>query len=288
MSDLNLEIENGVRETETEILNEAFEGAPKAEPEKAEPEQQTQPRDEQGKFAAKEREPETPEAEPEKSAEAEDDKAQVPSWRLREVADEKRALQAERDKLNSELAEMRARMSVIERPKEQPKQEDIDPLLDPQGFAKRLTDQFTQQRAEDRLNFNLGLAHVKHGETFEKAYNALLSEAQAGNRQIVPHMTNQPNPGEAIVKWYKDQQTLKEVGSDPAAYKQKLLDDALKDQAFLAKAIEAAKGAAGQASQGNNITRLPPSLSKATGSSRVVDPDDTDNSDRSVFESAFR
>src|SRR6185437_11435072 len=128
--------------------------------------------------------------------------------------------------------------SALEKPVEQPKQEDIDPLLDPQGFAKSLQSSFEQRLSEERLNNNLAIAHVKHGDKFEKAYNALLSAAQSGNRQIVPHMTSQPNPGEAIVRWYSEQETLREVGNDPASYKQKLLDEALKDPTYLAKAIE--------------------------------------------------
>jgi len=284
-------LHEAMRETETEILDSAFQDEPvKEQTEKTEPEPKAEakadtPHDETGKFKAKEEAKEKPveaKTEPEKSETVEDDKANVPSWRLREVADEKRALQAERDKLNTELAQMRVRMSALEKPVEQPKQEDIDPLLDPQGFAKKLQSSFEQRLSEERLNNNLAIAHVKHGEKFEKAYNALLSAAQSGNRQIVPQLTSQPNPGEAIVRWYSEQETLREVGNDPASYKQKLLDEALKDPTYLAKAIEAAKASAGQSNGQNNITRLPPSLSRTAGSSSH-DADDGDDSDAAIF-----
>lgn len=294
-------LSEAVSSTETEIFNEAFQDEatqPETEtPEVEETMADKTPRDETGKFKAKESEkPSEVKAEEAKPAEAkvdaekteDDDKGQVPSWRLREVAEERRALQAERDKLTSELAQMRAEIAGLKKPAEQPKLETIDPLLDPEGFSKRLQDGFEAKLREVTLNNNLALAHVRHGEKFEKAYNALIAEAQAGNRQIVPHLTGQPNPGEAIVKWYSDRETLKEVGSDPAAYKNKLLEDALKDPSFLAKAIEAAKSSAGGQQRPNNITQLPPSLSRTPGASKNIDPTDTDDSDRAVFEYAFR
>jgi hypothetical protein len=265
-------VEDLLAETPVETVTEQ----PK---ETEQPKTDEQPRDETGKFAAKEAKPDNPivEGEPkpdtvkaETGKEADDKDGQVPSWRLREVADARRSAETERDTLRSQLAQLNGRLQSLERPKEQPKQDDIDPLLDPQGFAKRIETSFETRMQEERLNNNLALAHVRHGDKFEKAYNALLATAQAGNRQIVPQLTSQANPGEAIVRWYSDQETLKEVGSDPAKYKQTLLDEALKNPEFLAKAIEAAKVSAGQPKT-NTITRLPPSLSRTTGSSATDD-----------------
>jgi hypothetical protein len=241
------------------------------------PKADEKPRDEAGKFVAKEAKTDTPiiEGEPKPEAakvETEDKDGQVPSWRLREVADARRSAETERDTLRSQLAQLNGRLQSLEKPKEQPKQEDIDPLLDPQGFAKRIEATFDARLQEERLNNNLALAHVRHGDKFEKAYNALLETARSGNRQIVPQLTGQPNPGEAIVRWYSDQETLREVGGDPANYRNKVLEEALKNPEFLAKAIEAAKTSAGQQPHQNNITRLPPSLSRATGGSATTEP----------------
>lgn len=266
-------LSEGLRDTDAEILENAFKDEPvKTEPEKAEPETpepKEQPRDETGKFTAKEAEPEPkPDEQP-----VEDKDGQVPSWRLREVAEARRAAEAKADAeakrnatLELQLRQLSDRLAGLEKPKEQTKQEEIDPLIDPQGFAKRIESSFNQRLTEIQLNNNLALAHVRHGEKFEKAYEALLQSAQTGNRQLVSQLTSQPNPGEAIVKWYSDQETLREVGGDPASYKQKLLDEALKNPEFLAKAIEAAKVSAGGQSKPNNVTQLPPSLSRVAGS----------------------
>src|SRR6476620_10831276 len=65
-------------------------------------EQQGQQRDEHGRFAGKTEEPETPITEPAKSETVDDNAPQVPSWRVREINEEKRAAQAERDALRAE------------------------------------------------------------------------------------------------------------------------------------------------------------------------------------------
>ena len=258
-------------ELELEQVEQLLEETPEAETKEGAVTEQ--PRDETGKFAPKETPKPEAKAEPEKvepdKVEAEDEKGVVPSWRLKEVSDARRAAEAERDTFKAQIAQMQARLAGLEKPPEQ-KTENIDPLLDPDGFTRKLTTEFSQRLAEVQLNNNLALAHVRHGEKFEKAYSALIAQAQAGNRQLVPHLTSQANPGEAIVKWYSDQETLREVGGDPASYKTKLLEEALKDPTYLAKAIEAAKASAGQ-QRSNNITKLPPSLSRTTGSSNDHD-----------------
>lgn len=295
MSDIEQELEQAVRETDAEILNEAFQDEPQQESE-VQVEERAENRDpETGRFTAKEK-TEEPEPKADVPEAKDDDHGQVPSWRLREINEEKRAAQARAEAAERASLELKSRLDMLERqfqqrqaPVEQ-KQEEIDPLIDPNGFRKSVHESLSQQLREFQLNTNLQLASVKHGETFEKAYNALIAEGQSGNRQLVHQLTNQSNPGEAIVKWYRNQQVLKEVGDDPAAYKNKLLEDALNDQAFIAKVIEKVRGGSpAQAQRPNNVTQLPPSLSRATGSrSGSSIEDDTDNSDASVFQYAMR
>jgi hypothetical protein len=311
-------VQTGVRETEAEILNEAFIDPPEdGDADEADTQDQTdaqdassdRPRDEKGKFvakdAAKQADQQTPEQQ--KAAEGEqagekgdkDDGETVPRWRLREIAEERRQAQAERDQLRAELIRLQTQQQTRQPPQspaqglqQQPQQEnqEIDPLLDPVGFANRLRSEFAQQLATQQLNFSLSRAHDRHGEVFEKAYEALVTEGQRGNGAIVRDLTSRPNPGEAIVTWHKQQMLLRETNGDLDAYKSRVREELLQDPEFLKQAMETARGQATggqrQPTQGqrpNTITRLPPSLSRTAGSSANVDPIDTDDSDDAIF-----
>lgn len=287
--DLDAMLHDAVRETETEILTDAFRPEPAKEPDEPETPEETKekPRDEQGKFKASEDEkPEQAEAKPEKSEDA-----MVPSSRLREVTDKSRKIEEENNSLRNLLTQVQTRLNALEQkpaPKEQQQENKLDPIVDPDGFVKSLNEQFEQKLRAERLNNNLAIAHVKHGETFEKAYEALLGERNSGNMPLVNQLTATANPGEAIVQWYRNQQTLKEVGNDPQAYRQKLRDELLKDPDFVKAAVEAARASAGQPNTGQrSVVQMPPSLSRVAGSSKNADPIDTDDSDKAVFDYAF-
>lgn len=302
------ELSDAVRATEQEIHEEAFQ-EPKDTAE-GEPDQQQdaqgdeRPRDEQGRFAAKEAGTPADQAEKPQTGQQEqagekqdgkdgkDDGESVPRWRLREITEERRQAQAERDALRAELIKLQT-MQARQAPPEQEKQQEIDPLLDPNGFAKQIRQEFEQRLSTERLNNNLAMAHMRHGEVFEKAYEAVVHQGQNGNRQLVSHLTSAANPGDAIVGWYRQQEMMRETNGDLGAFKEKMRGELLKDPEFLKAAIETVRNGNGQqqGQQGqrpNNVTRLPPSLSRTAGSSANADPTDTDDSDRAIFDYAFK
>jgi hypothetical protein len=289
----DLDVEQAVRDTENQIMDEAF-----AEPEKEPAEPEPRPRDpDTGRFTRTA--PATPdETEPQsQGSEEERPEEQVPSWRLREIAEERRQIQAERDALRAENARMTAAMAQFQRAQQQAQQppQPTDPVMDAPGFRKEIIDEtraeFNEQLRSIRLENNLELAHMRHGERFEKAYEALLIEGQRGNNQLVRQLVAQPNPGQAIVNWFTHNEVLREVGSDIPAFKQKTRDELLNDPEFLAEAVERQRqmafGGGGNAGAGQaprTVTRLPPSLSKATGSSSGESPEgQLDGSDDGIF-----
>ena len=276
--------EQAVRDTEKELLSGAFER--KRDPET-------------GKFVRKEGEAEEP-PEPAKEPTQETAKEPVkeeedvlPSWRVREINEERRRVQAENEQMRVELAKHQARQAQVDRDKAPPQEN--DPLLDPAGYTNRLRQEFRNELAIERLNMNLEMSHMRHGEKFEKAYEALITEGQRGNRALINHLTAQANPGEAIVRWFTQNEVLREVGPDPAAYKQKTREELLNDPEFLQLAEQRLRERAmggpvtgnGQP-RPNTVVKLPPTLSKAAGSSGDPDGTATDGSESALFAYAMK
>jgi hypothetical protein len=132
-------------------------------------------------------------------------------------------------------------------------------------------------------NFSLRLAHMQHGEMFEKAFSEAEARANRGDPSIMQTVANSSDPGQTLVNWYKREQVISQVGDDPAAYREKLQEQLLSDPAFLAKALEKAKAVAG--AQPSNKIDIPPSLSKASGSNRG---EPVDSSQAGIWEYATR
>ena len=310
MTDQEL-LHEAVRSTEEEIQQAAWADEPEGEEppgEEAQPSEQPQapsqqPRNERGQFTARDQEPEQqePAEQGEPEQQEQDEGEAVPRWRMREIAEERRQEKARYDAQTAEMIRMQTRLHQLERqqPAQQPQQQDIDPLLDPTGYANRIRSEMQREIGMIRLNSNLEIAHLRHGETFEKAYEALVKEGQRGNGQIIDRLTQTANPGEAIVRWYKERELMAATGGDLNKFRQTMRDEMLNDPEFLQKAIEVVRAQATgeqprqpqgnqQSGRPNNITRLPPSLSRAPGGSPNLDPNDTDDSDRAVFDYAFR
>jgi hypothetical protein len=296
----DLDVEQAVRDTENQIMDEAFAEEPPKEP-PAPPEPPSEPPVEEVMQRA--RDPETgrftrtapaPSDESEAQSQGPDEEKpteQVPSWRLREIAEERRQIQAERDQLRADNARMQAYLAQFQRQQAPPQAPPpIDPVLDPQGFARQvredLRSEFMERERSNRLETNLEMAHMRHGERFERAYEALILEGQRGNNQLVRTLVAQPNPGAAIVDWFNRNEVMREVGSDIPGFKQRTREQLLNDPEFLAEAAERARayasGGMGQAPR--TVTRLPPSLARATGNSASESPDgQLDGSDEGIF-----
>jgi len=260
----------------------------------AEPEQQEQPRDEQGKFAAKApEEPEKPVIETAAEKPAVDDNApQVPSWRVREINEEKRqiaerlaAKEAAEASWQAERQQMLTRLAALEKPAEPEKVTKPDPLLDPEGYEAYL-----ERKVEDKLlnqsrEASLQLAHRTYKTEFEEAYAAAQKQVDPA---LKARMQNSRDPGETLIEWHREQKTRAEVGTDLNAFRQREQERLLSDPAFLAKAVEKARGSAQQQLQPGKAppVDLPPSLARATNASTITSADDNDVSDEGLWRHA--
>jgi hypothetical protein len=271
----------------TNLDEEMFEAAIAPEPmAETSGEKEERVRDERGRFAAKEEvsaEAEAPvvEAAPIESPKEERADHRIP---LTELLNEREKRQAEARRAEAALRELEELRKQMNPPKPAP-----DQFQDPEAYnaywERRIAEQSqtVERRFKDQeANFSLRLAHMQHGELFEKAYQELLDTAERGDRTAAQAVANSPDPGATLVNWYKREQALKTVGTDPDAFVQKKLEEALNDPEFLARAIEKARATAStQPAQ----VKLPPSLNKVAP---VRGDTDNDLSDAAMYKHATR
>jgi hypothetical protein len=259
---------------EDSLFDQAVEETP-ADPPAPEPQPEPEP----------EPQPE-PEAQltPEPAKAAVDDNAPlVPSWRLREINEEKRTLADRLAALEAEKATWQ-RQPQVQQPAAVEKAAKPDPLLDPDGYAKAVRDEIREEIISERRESSLHAAHGKYKTEFEEAYAAA---QKAVDPALKARMQASRDPGETLVQWHRENKVKAEVGSDPNAWLEKKLEERLKDPAFLAKAVELARGSA-QPQQQNGRPRvdLPPSLNGASRSNAALRASQTDLSDDALWDEA--
>lgn len=248
-----------------------------------EPAAPSQPRDEAGRFAAKQDE-EPLVADPAARPQVDDNAPQVPSWRVREINEEKRALAAELEALRAERVQWaRQQQQPPAAPKvEQPQAERPDPLLDPEGYAKHVREEIRQELIAERRETSLQNAAAKYKEEFGEAYQAAQKNMNPALRAM---MHESRDPGETLIKWHREQKTKAEIGDDLGAYKQRLRDELLKDAEFRKQAMEAWRAGASPApADGRPRVELAPSLNSVSRSHALLKPEEN-LSDQQLFES---
>lgn len=280
-----------------EPVREAPEPVPTPEPE-AQPEGD-RARDDKGRFVAKEQEAQPQEVAPavtEPTAPTEQD-GQIPPWRLREMREERDAARQEAQRAAQEGLTLRQQMQALQQQLTQlqkPKPEPVDFFQNPdEALQQRLSpveDRFNNLAAHLTYRASLAENIATHGREavaeMRKAIKAAHDRGDPGVQLLERQMDGHGDPVGLAMDWYKQSSLVQRTGGDLDAYVQKQLDEKLKDPAFLAKAMEAARAKAGQAPPTPSI-KLPPSLNKATGSGITgADLDDHDMSDAALFKHA--
>jgi len=220
-----------------------------------------------------------------------DDAPQVPSWREREINEEKRAaiaerdaLKAERDRFAYEQQEFRRRLAQLEKPAEAPAKP--DPLLDPQGYQDFLERRFEERLVNERREFSLSMAKRTYKEEFDEAYATAQKYVDPALRA---RMQQSSDPGETLIAWFRDLKVRAEVGNDTAAYRQRVRDEAMKDPEFRKAAIAAWQSEASPTdASGRPNVRLAPSLNGVSRSNAQLRADmQADMPDEALFDSTL-
>ncbi len=182
---------------------------------------------------------EQPSAQPVAGQQAQEDAHRVP---LRELLDERDKRQA----LQRQIEELRRQIPAKEAPKAPEFWEQPEGSIDHR--VQQAVQPLVQELIMQREQTSRALAAMKHGEDkVNEAFEDMKARIQAGDQSAqfdYQRVMAQPNQYDALVQLHQQRKALSEIGNDPNAYREKLLAEALNDQAFLAKALEAAKAKA--------------------------------------------
>jgi len=204
--------------------------------------------------------PETSPAQPEaKEAQAEkpqdrENEAFVPSWRLREISEEKR-------RLERELAEAREWRAKVEKERQAAEKAENPPdvFVDPDGFVRQSVERaidpvqqaLQQSQAQTRQiveHFSQQAAVREHGkEAVDAAYKALdqaISSGRMNREAVLGDLSKSMDPYGDILAWHKRFTFEQEIAGDPKAWMERQREALLQDPEFLAKAVAAARGQA--------------------------------------------
>lgn len=243
-------------------------------------EPQGQLRDERGRFASQAEPEPQPEPEPEPQAQPVKDEAHVPSWRLREMREEREALQRqfeqERNQWQRQFAELQARLPQPERPKAP------DVFEDPNGFlnhgVSQAVDPIKSEIGQLREFYSRKEAIREHGaEKVTAAYNAIAQGLQNRDPEasaVYQRAMQSMDPFGEIVNWHQQKTVFSQIGNDPNAWFERTLEERLKDQKFAGNMMQKIQQTTRQVPQGQSQVQLPPSLNRATSAAAPVDDDD--------------
>lgn len=210
----------------------------------------------------------------------------IPPSRLREEADARRSAERERDELRGRLAafqeqqrpkaEPQARPDVFENPSRFV-QDEVNPLIDPVKNEISTLREFYSQRDAVR----------EHGqEKVTQAFQALDQAANSGDPDAVAtvaRVKKSMDPFGDIVSWHSRKSILAEVGSDPKAYREKVIAEALKDPEVQKRFLESTRAVA--TATGRTVNR-PVSLPSLTRVGAAALPEDQDVDDAALFKAA--
>lgn len=135
---------------------------------------------------------------------------------------------AEFDKRLQEQSALIERLTTALAPKQpEPKAPDFweSPEAAVQGLVSQAVTPVQQAMMQQREQVSLMLANEKHGaDKVSEAMNTLrgLQANRAEFEPIYRQIMSSPHPYGALVEWHGKHQLLSEIGSDPAAYKEKL------------------------------------------------------------------
>lgn len=244
-------------------------------------------RDEKGRFAPKEPEQPAVEQVQAKPETAKQDEANVPSWRLREVNEAREAAERRAQEASDRATAYERQLAQLQQQQQKP-QEIPNVFENPEGWQSFVLNQTRQTAASQRYEFSEMLARQAFGD--ERVTDAEKWASVNVGPAEKARIANSKHPYAELIRLMDERKVLSEIGTDPNAYVQKKLDEALNNSEFLAKAAERIRSQANGTQPGQkptNLVQLPPSINRATAAASPHD-ETGDLSDRSLYAYATR
>lgn len=231
-----------------------------------------------------------------------DDTGRVPSRVVREANEARRAAEAERDAERARVRELDARLRLIEQNRKpeqrqgQQDQQEPDIFADPEAWKGKVRADIRQDMLQATLQTGIETAAEEHGEAFNTAYQGLIQGCQSGDPVALAtaqRIARAPQlVGKIAIGYHRQQEMLREIGSDPDAFIDRKVQERLNDPQFRRQAISGLREDAmrGDGNGPRTRTRLPPSLNSASGgtSHRGRDTARTSRTvEQDIFDSAF-
>src|SRR6185295_16033482 len=191
-----------------------------------------QPRDDQGRFATK-AEPEPVAAEPQGKEEG-----YVPSWRLREMREEREAVERRFTETQAQwqrqIAELQSRL-----PKDEPKSAP-DVFEDPNKFleygVRQHVDPIRSEITQLREEYSKKWAEKEHGpEKVKAAYDWVAQGMQSRDPEVAAvyqRAMQSMDPYGEILKAHQQKAVYSEIGNNPKAWFEKELERRMADPQF--------------------------------------------------------
>lgn len=166
--------------------------------------------------------------------------------------------------------ELERRLQDIERRNQPQRQQAPDVLERPEDFAGYVRSEAERLASARIVNMSFADVEDANPEGFRKAWQGLQERVRSGDQRLADEIRNAPNPGRALMRWHQREETLRQIGDGGLdGYRQRALDEAMKDPAFRAKAMEAWRAEAATAAQpqpgSRSQTPSIPSLNRTTG-----------------------
>lgn len=253
----------------------------------AQPVDDGQPRDDHGRFAPKEPEP-VAQAEPQGKEEG-----HVPSWRLRELREEREAAINRAQQLEAnyqrQIEELKARL-----PKEEPKPAP-DVFEDPNRFlehgVRQHVDPIRSEITQLREEYSKKWAEKEHGpEKVKAAYDWVAQGMQSRDPEVAAvyqRAMQSMDPYGEILKAHQQREVYTKIGNDPNAWFERELEKRMADPQFASAQLQKIQSGVRASPQAPNQIKLPPSIGRVPSSHSASD-DVGDLSDSSLFAHAMR